>query len=75
MSKLRFKQAVQIGKNVTEIMSLPCVTECYKTASGAIKYRGTFQASFDAGFGSWLVEKECGTWICVPNESFNKLFL
>lgn len=69
---LDYIQAVQIGNNVTEIMCLPCVYECYKTVNGQLRYKGTFD-SYTAAPTNWLVQLRVGNWICLTDSAFQKI--
>jgi hypothetical protein len=61
-----FKQRIQIGRNVTDIMRLPCVYSCHKEADGKLCYllhdwdaEGNYVKAYE---GDWLNEDEQGRW-------------
>ena len=74
-----YKQAIQIGNNVTEIMKLPCVYSCSKEIWGIgkeirLRYELTgnaqFAYRFNAYAGDWLCEDAEGTWHLLKNEEY-----
>lgn len=69
-----YKQAIQIGNNVTEIMKLPCVLSCTKEIWGIydirLRYELTFAYRCYAYAGDWLCEDAEGTWHLLKNEEY-----
>lgn len=74
--KRKYKQAIQVGHNVTEMMKLPCIQNCMKLANGSLAYGLTTRCEAlspvsYAMAGDWLVEEHDGYWRCV-NENLYK---
>ena len=81
-----FKQAIQIGNNVTEIMKLPCVLSCSKEVWGEeihLRYEllgkvkrvqlGSVKIESYRCYayaGDWLCEDAEGTWHLLTNEEY-----
>ena len=63
----KVKQAIHIGRNVTDIMRLPCVYSCHKEADGRLcylLYDWDAQGQYvEAHEGQWLCEDNDGKWI------------
>ncbi len=73
-----FKQAIQIGSNVTDIMQLPCVRACVKMDDKQghewLEYRIMQGQRIDtAEEGDWLVESVMGRWYVLSDESYKKI--
>lgn len=66
---MRFKQAIQIGDNVTDIMKLPCVVACIKKDDGNgfhwLEYRVKCLKRGMAKYG------EEGDWIVLGDNGWN----
>lgn len=63
----KFRQRIQVGRNVTGIMRLPCVFSCYKEGGrGGIVYVLMEWDSdgnrLEARQGDWLCEDYDGRW-------------
>ena len=62
----KVKQAIHIGRHVTDIMRLPCVSSCYKTVSGHLCYLlydwDAQGQNVKAHEGQWLCEDYDGKW-------------
>jgi hypothetical protein len=59
----KVKQAIRVGRNVTDMMRLPCVFSCYKRADGTFLYRLLpLQRYVTAHEGQWLCEDYNGNW-------------
>ena len=78
-----YKQAIQIGNNVTEIMKLPCVYSCAKEFWGDDDIRLRYELissvqskRFNIGdriyayANDWLCEDAEGTWHLLTNEEY-----
>jgi hypothetical protein len=60
----KVKQAIHVGRNVTDMMRLPCVFSCYKQADGTLCYRLLpMQRYVTAHEGQWLCEDYNGNWM------------
>jgi hypothetical protein len=62
----KVKQAIHVGRHVTDIMRLDCVYSCHKEADGRLCYllydwdeQGRY---IEAREGEWLVQTEDGRW-------------
>ena len=62
----KVKQAIRVGRNVTDMMRLPCVFSCYKQADGTLCYQlydwGEPLRNVTAHEGQWLCEDYDGNW-------------
>jgi hypothetical protein len=59
----KVKQAIRVGRNVTDMMRLPCVFSCYKKADGTLCYQLLpLQRYVTAHEGQWLCEDYDGNW-------------
>ena len=80
---MRYKQAIQIGDNVTDIMRLPCVISCTKEFwnNTDIKYmyslfgdtvcsKYSWGDSVIAYSGDWLCEDYDGRWHLLSNKEY-----
>ena len=88
MRKAKFKQAVQIGDNVTDIMKLRCIsyvsknpqppkgfeiTYYYYLYPGLMwDYREDLKHRHVAYKGDWLCEDEDGWWHIIGNEEYQR---
>lgn len=78
-----FRQAVQVGNDITGIMKLPCVIECRKRDIYRHKHVIEYYYTLDpfkmaveewqfAHVGEWLCEDERGKWHLLTNESYQQ---
>jgi len=78
---MRYKQAIQIGDNVTDIMKLPCVMECHKRDIFRGGHRIEFYYVLDSrrmkapGWqfgheGDWLCEDYDGRWHLLTDKEY-----
>jgi hypothetical protein len=61
----KVKQAIRVGRNVTDMMRLPCVFSCHKQADGTLYYRLLVSLKsryVTAHEGQWLCEDYDGHW-------------
>ena len=61
----KVKQTIHVGRNVTDIMRLPCVFSCHKQADGTLYYRllcSLRSRYVTAHEGQWLCEDYDGHW-------------
>jgi hypothetical protein len=61
----KVKQAIRVGRNVTDMMRLPCVFSCHKQADGTLCYRLLVSLKsryVTAHEGQWLCEDYNGHW-------------
>ena len=62
----KVKQAIRVGRNVTDMMRLPCIFSCYKQADGKLCYQlydwGEPLRNVTAHEGQWLCEDYDGNW-------------
>lgn len=74
-----YKQAIQIGDNVTGIMKLPCVFSCHKTDDGSLEYLlyqwNNRQEYIKAHKGDWLCEGGEGIWSVLTDVEYNEMVL
>ena len=66
---MRHKQRIQIGRNVTNIIKLPCVRAVGLLLDGTLFY--LLYGGQIARQGNWLVESLNGKWFVLPEETFN----
>lgn len=65
----KFKQAIRIGDNVTDIMKLPCVFSCHKMGDGGLEY-----LLYDWDENAQYVKVHKGDWLCQGYDgSWHKL--
>lgn len=79
---MRYKQAIQIGDNVTDIMKLPCVISAHKNAVGheSFIYYKLFGDTITSMFawgetitaysGDWLCEDYDGRWYLLNDHEY-----
>ena len=80
---MRYKQAIQIGDNVTDIMKLPCVIDVnkayddngvlfykYRLFGDTITNRIKWGETVIAHVGDWLIEDEEGRWHVMTDEEW-----
>ena len=69
------KTIVKITKdNVSEIIHLSCISECFKTVSGHLRYKGTFECKRRyAQENDWLVEVTEEKWRCIPDAEYQRI--
>jgi hypothetical protein len=67
----RYVQAVQVGKNVTDIYNIPGCTSVEKNITkGNVFWFGAVQATE----GDWIVDKGEGKYTILPDEAFRKMY-
>ena len=66
---MKYKQAIRIDNNITEMMKIPCVRGCFKNDDKNdfewLLYQvraGADGHMEDAKEGDWLIEDEQGVW-------------
>ena len=69
---MRIKQAIQVGNNVTNIMSLPCIEKCVKrNDKNGLEWLEYDTTDGDIVVcGDWLCETEEGKWIAMCDEEY-----
>lgn len=69
------KTAIKIEKdNVSEIMHLSCITQCFKTVSGHLRYKGEFESkNHYAKENDWLVQVSEKRWRAIPDEEYQRV--
>ena len=68
---MRYKQAIQIGDNVTDIMRLPCVYSCRKEADGGLCYLFyDWDEYVEARQSDWLCEDYDGRWYLLNDKEY-----
>lgn len=80
-----YKVRIQIGRNATDILKLPCVIGCQKEFWGDSDIRLRFELFGDtqstkfrwgesiyAYHGDWLCEDYYGVWHLLSNEEYEK---
>ena len=69
---MRIKQAIQVGNNVTNIMSLPCIEKCVKRNDRHgmewLEYVTTDGDIVECG--DWLCKTDEGKWIAMCDEEY-----
>ena len=72
----KFKQRIQIGNNVTDMMKLPCVFSCHKDRDDELVYllydwdaNGNY---LEARKGDWLCEDYDGRWHLLTDEEYQE---
>ena len=72
----RYRQAIRIGHNVTDIMRLPCVTACLKPNDKQghewLEYIINGDEEQRANEGDWLCEDTTGHWHVLTDEDWQK---
>ena len=70
---MRFKQAIQIGRNVTDIMKLPCVrgVEKLNDKAGFEWLQYTLKHGDIAEESDWLCEDYDGNWSVYSNDEYH----
>lgn len=75
----KYKQAIQIGDNITDIFNLPCVRCVIKVEHNRKTYFGELLGRLfcldndkRAYTGDWLLEDVCGTWHVMTDEEYQK---
>ena len=78
---MRYKQAIQVGRNITDIMALPCVIFCHKVNLNPMKvvyylFGDTIASHLPWGYaviaheGDWLCEDYEGKWHLVTDKEY-----
>lgn len=71
---MKFKHAIQVGKNISDIMKLPCVTACHKMNDkngfewfqyDVVVYNGSTEIAEES---DWIVQGESGDWYVVVDD-------
>lgn len=72
-----YRQAIRIGRNVTDIMALPCVTACLKKNDKQghewLQYIIDSDEEQVAEEGDWLVEDTDGRWHAFCDEVMKQI--
>ncbi len=73
-----YKQCIQIGYNVTNILKLPCVYSCHKEGKDDhlvfLMYDWDEQGQYvKAQIGDWLCEDYNGKWHKLTNKEYGEL--
>ena len=80
---IRYKQAIQIGHNITDNMQVPCVMECTKRDNLRGGHRIEYYYTLDpskmvprewqyAHLGDWLCEDYDGRWHLLTDEEYQE---
>lgn len=69
------KCAIRIERNnISEIMHLPCITQCLKTVSGNLRFKGEFEPrNTQAKVGDWLVQITDKQWKLMSNRQYERI--
>lgn len=69
----QYKQSIQIGNNVTDIMRMECVQGVFKNFAGQLVYQvNCHQSSITyAGQGDWICQDHDGCWNVVTKDNYN----
>lgn len=78
----RFKQCIQVGRNINDVFGLPCVYGCHKF-TGIVPdgeryiflvnvYSSQREISKVAYIGDWLCEDYDGRWHVLSDEEYRK---
>ena len=62
---MKFKQAIQIGDNVTDIYKLPCIAGVFKNTDGSAIFRLELFVKSERAIavkGDWLCQDYNGNW-------------
>ena len=74
IKKNLWKQAIQIGSNVTDMMKLPCVYSCHKEADGGLCFLlydwNEYGRYVEARQGDWLCEDYDGRWHLLNDKEY-----
>lgn len=81
--KPHFRQAVQVGNDITGIMKLPCVTECRKRDMYRHRHVIEYYYTLDpfkmalkgwqfAHVGEWLCEDSDGKWHLLTDDAYQE---
>ena len=80
----KFKQCIQVGNNITDIMKLPCVVKCEKESRWSFKmlflnlaekekkevFIFTLMSGETAKTGDWIVLDVCDNWHVMTNDLY-----
>ena len=72
---MKYKIAIQVGRNATEILNLPCVRGCNKFDGILVYYLyewDEYGNELEATQGDWLCEDHKDVWHVLSNEEFVK---
>jgi len=68
MQATQFRQTIQIGRNVTDIINLPCVDGVRKSFTGVLIYQvNTVSSTKYAREGDLICQDHDGDWHVVEN--------
>jgi len=71
---MKIRQAIQVGKNVTNIMRIPCIEKCVKrndkNGMEWLEYETTDGDIVESG--DWLCETDEGKWMPMSDEEYQK---
>ena len=69
---MRIIQALQVGNNVTNIMSFPCIEKCVKRndKNGLEWLECVTTDGKIVESGDWLCETDEGKWLCMSDEEY-----
>lgn len=59
---MEYRRRIQVGRNVTDIMELPCVNMCIRGDDGRIRYFTSERPTVVVWEGDWLCEDTDGNW-------------
>ena len=59
----KYKFAIQVGDNITDIMMLPCVKGCEKIVRNL----------YEEGGGSWIVQDACDGWHVFSDVEYERV--
>ena len=73
---MEYRQCIQIGANVSDVMKLPCVFSCHKMEDGGLEYllydwddNGQY---VKAHYGDWLCEGSDGKWYKLTDKEYGE---
>ncbi len=74
----KFIKAIQIGKNINDVIKLPCVLGCFKANDKCnlewLMYRVRIGRRVElAEEGDWLCKDEVGRWHVMDDEMYEVL--
>lgn len=65
---MKYKQCIQAGNNVNDILKLPCVVAVRKTNKGQFEYELS-NGIYLAYEGDWICQDESGDWTVISDET------
>ena len=80
----KYKFAIQVGDNITDIMMLPCVKGCEKIVRNlyeeggriigtSVKFLYTLENGQEAWNGSWIVQDACDGWHVFSDVEYERV--